>query len=149
MKVGEICNREVVIAHRDDSLLAAGKLMRTYHVGSLIVVEEDDGRRHPVGVVTDRDILIEVLVEGISLEKVAVGDIMNTQLITVDQDDDLYDIIKTMRRKGIRRIPVVDKWNHLVGIVTMDDILEFITEEIQDLSSIFNKEKKIEEEMRP
>jgi CBS domain-containing protein len=89
------------------------------------------------------------LLEGIPLEKVSVGDIMARELVTVDQDEDVYDTIKTMRRKGIRRVPVVDKGNDLIGIITMDDVLEFITEEIKDLSSIFTRETQKEKEERP
>lgn len=149
MKVGEICKREVATIRKEDSLLEAGKRMRSHHVGSLVVVEETDSQRFPIGILTDRDILIEVLAEGISLEKISVGDIMATDLVTAKEDEDVFETIQKMRKKAIRRIPVVDPGKNLIGIITMDDVIEIITEEIRDLSGIFSREKEREARTRP
>ncbi len=149
MKVGEICNREVVICRKESSLLEAAKLMREFHVGSLVVVEERGKEKTPVGIITDRDILVEVLAEGVEAHKVAVDDIMATDLVRVKPEDDMYDAIQEMRRKGIRRIPVVDSKQNLVGILSMDDVLEVLGEELKNLSSIYSREKEEEKQKRP
>ena len=81
MSIGEICNREVVVARRDESALQAAKLLRRHHVGDLVVVDEHDGRRLPVGILTDRDLVMEVLAEVLGPEAVTVGDIMQTGLL--------------------------------------------------------------------
>jgi CBS domain-containing protein len=149
MKVGEICNREVVIARKKDTLLEAGKRMREYHVGCLVVIEEEKGQRVPVGMLTDRDILMEVLAESIALEKISVEDIMISDLVTAREEDDVYDTIQQMRRKGIRRIPVVDQKQNLIGILAMDDLLELLSEEMKGLSGIFVREQQRETQTRP
>lgn len=148
MKVGDICKREVVTIHPDASLLDAGKRMRDDHVGCLVVVESKNDTRKPVGMITDRDILVEVLSEGIPLEKVSVGDIMSSDLIAAQENEDVFEAIQTMRRKAIRRIPVVDPGDNLLGIITMDDLLEVVTEEIKDLSGIFSRERDREARIR-
>lgn len=149
MKLGEICNREVIICRIGDSLKDAAKLMRAYHVGSVVVIHEDDGRRIPIGIITDRDILVEVLAREFPLSQVAVGEIMGSELVTIDKDKDVFSTIKMMCEKGVRRLPVVDEWNGLVGIITLDDLLDFLFEEIRDLSKIFSQQKKWEEKNRP
>ena len=149
MKIGEICNRQVVIIRPEESLLEAGKRMREYHVGCLVAVQEEQGRRSPVGILTDRDLLIQVLSEGVSLEKIAVGDLMASKLVTANIEDEVYETIKIMQEKGIRRLPVVDSEKNLIGILAMDDLLEFLTEEIQGLSKIYSREQRKEAREHP
>lgn len=136
MNIGKICNREVVNVNRTTSLLEAGKIMRDQHVGSLVITEKKNGAQLPQGIVTDRDILMQVLAKGVALEKISVEDIMTSPLITARENEDLNEIIQTMKQKGIRRLPVVNAKGHLTGIIAMDDILPILAEEIKGISNI-------------
>ncbi|MFO1519269.1 MAG: CBS domain-containing protein [bacterium] len=149
MNISEICNRQVAVARRNESLLEAARRMREFHVGCLVVVEEEGEKRIPVGLLTDRDILMEVLAEGVPLEKISVEDVMASPLATAREQDGIYETIQQMRRKGVRRIPIVDEGQSLVGILTMDDLLELLSEEMSHLSSIFSRGREFEAMTRP
>lgn len=118
MNVGGVCSREVNFIQKDDSLLQAGRRMSNDHVGSLVVVEVKKGGKVPIGVITDQDILIQVLDEGVSLEKVSVEDIMSPNPIVANEDEGLYEVVQMMCQKGIRRTPVVDAQGFLVGVLS-------------------------------
>jgi CBS domain-containing protein len=148
MTVGEVCNREVVFVRRDESIGKAARLMRTYHVGGLVVIEEKEGRRVPVGIVTDRDLVLEVIAEEVDASKLTVGDIMSFELVTAREEDSLLDAIKHMRSRGVRRIPVVNREGALTGILAVDDLLELLAEQINDLAGLIQRELKRERERR-
>jgi CBS domain-containing protein len=148
MKTGAVCNREVVFVERNASITETAQLMRARHVGDLVVIEEKNGRRVPVGIVTDRDLVVEVLAEGVTLDEVVAGDVMSAELVTANEDDDLFDTVKRMRTQGIRRLPVVDRAGALVGIVTVDDLLDLLAEQVSDLARIVQREQTRERERR-
>ncbi|MEE9598204.1 MAG: CBS domain-containing protein [Acidiferrobacterales bacterium] len=149
MSIGEICNREVVLIDKDSSIQDAARLMRAHHVGDLVVAEERDGRRIPIGILTDRDIVIEVIAEGVDLSSVAIGDVMSFKLLTAREEDDTFDTIKAMQTKGVRRLPVVDKQGRLVGIVTIDDLIDLLAETLMDVAQLIAYERRREERIRP
>jgi CBS domain-containing protein len=148
MPIGDICNREVVYVQREVVVHAACKLMRHYHVGSLVVVDEFGGKRTPVGIVTDRDIVVEVDAMELDPKAITVGDIMSSDLVTVTENHGLLETIELMRHRGVRRMPVVDTNNKLVGIVTVDDLLEVLAEELSHIASIVSTEHKREQRAR-
>ncbi len=148
MAIGEICNREVVYAARDTTVQAAAKLMRHYHVGSLVVIDDFGDKRVPVGIVTDRDIVIEVDATELDPKVITIGDIMTSQLATVPESEGLLETMEVMRAKGVRRLPVVGGEGQLVGIVTIDDLLEILAEELTDLTRIVSKEQAREIQSR-
>jgi len=148
MAIGEICNREVVYAARDTTVQAAAKLMRHYHVGSLVVIDEFGGKRIPVGIVTDRDIVVEVDATELDPKVMTIGDIMTSQLATVPESEGLLETMEVMRAKGVRRLPVVGGEGQLVAIVTIDDLLEILAEELTDLTRIVSKEQAREIQSR-
>lgn len=148
MPVGEICNREVVICSPDDSIQDAVKIMRDFHVGDVIVVENGEVERMPVGILTDRDIVIELLAEEVDMSSVSVADVMSRELITVKEDDDILDTIELMRDNGVRRIPVVNQEGGLEGILAVDDLIDLIAEQLNDLVKLFGRELKQEREAR-
>lgn len=133
MTIGEICNRVVVFAHEKMSLSDAATLMREHHVGSLVVVKEGDPGRAPIGIITDRDIVVEVVAEGLDHKVLTVGEIMGGELVTAREQDNMLDVLQVMRRRGIRRVPVVTDSGSLAGIVTIDDLLEIVAEELDDV----------------
>lgn len=144
MAVGEICNREVVIAEKMLSVVDAAQLMRRHHVGDLVVVEEKDGRKHPVGIVTDRDIVVEVVAAGVNPDTLKVGDIMGPEVATVRESEGLFEALRYMRGKGVRRMPVVDREGGLVGILTLDDLLGLLAEEMTELAKLVSHERQRE-----
>ncbi len=144
MTAGEICNREVVICRPDDSIQEVAKLMRDQHVGDVIVAEESGNGLTPIGILTDRDIVIELLAEEIDINSVTVADVMSNKLITVKEDNAFLTTIELMRDKGIRRIPVVDRQGELVGIIAVDDLIELIAEQLTDLARLFGRELRYE-----
>lgn len=136
MPIGEVCNREVVIVAPSASVAEAAGLMRRHHVGDLVVVEERGGRRVPVGMLTDRDIVVEVVARGRAPAEVAVADVMARDPVTATVDEGLWDVVKHMRRRGVRRVPVVGPDGALEGLATADDLLELLGEEVWDLARL-------------
>lgn len=149
MSVGELCNREVIVIGADESPREAARLMRNYHVGDLVVVREDPDGRRPIGIVTDRDITLELTAEDVETEKVTVGDIMSRDLLVIEEDEDLLDASRRMANRGVRRAPVVDRQQRLVGLLAVDDILEILAEQIGDLSRLVRREQQQEQRLRP
>jgi len=148
MSVGDLCIREVVIVERHESVREAARLMREHHVGDVVVAEERHGRRFPVGILSDRDIVLEVLAEDLAPEAVDIGDLMSADLLTAREGDELSDTIKRMKERGVRRLPVVDEAGALVGILALEDLVELIGEQLRDLVGLLNAELRHERQRR-
>jgi CBS domain-containing protein len=147
--IGGICSRDVVFTTRDTTVSVAAKLMRQHHVGSIVVVEQmNGGKRLPLGIVTDRDIVVEVLAPGLDAETITVGDIMATELVTAPESEGLLETMEIMRYKGVRRLPVVDGAGELIGIASIDDLLEVLAEELSELAKIVAREQAHEAQAR-
>jgi len=148
MQVGEICTREVVCANAETTVAAAAKLMRQYHIGDVIVTREENGRRIPLGIVTDRDIVLGVVAPELNPAALTIGDIMGQELITAGETEDVFDAIQRMRNKGVRRMPIVEDDGSLVGIVSIDDIIEVLAEEMTQLARLISREQLREQQSR-
>jgi len=144
MPISEICNREVVIVQPDSTVLEAAKLMRQHHVGDVLVVEDRNGVRIPVGIVTDRDLVVEIMAPELDQRVITVGDIILPELITVKENTGVFEAIQYMRAKGVRRLPVVADNGGLVGILTLDDLLELLAEELLALANLVKHEQQKE-----
>lgn len=144
MPIGEICNREVVIVQPNSTILEAARLMRQHHVGDVLVVEDRGGLRVPVGIVTDRDLVVEIMAPELDQTAITVGDIMVPELATVKENTGVFEAIQYMRAKGVRRLPVVDDNGGLLGILTLDDLLELLAEELLALAKLVTHEQKKE-----
>lgn len=144
MPISEICNREVIIVQRDDTALNAAKLMRQHHVGDVLVVEDHNGKRVPVGIVTDRDLVIEIMASELDANAITVGDIMLPALATVKEATGIFEVIQYMRAKGVRRLPVLEESGEVAGIITMDDLLELLSEELAALVKLVKHEQQRE-----
>ncbi len=149
MTVGEICNREVIVIQRDESVQEAAKLMRQFHIGAVIVIDKPNGCTIPVGIVTDRDLVVEVMATELDETVITVGDIMAPDIFTVKENTATYEAIELMRRKTVRRLPVVDESGELVGILTLDDALQILSEQILDVAKLVRYEQKKEQRHRP
>ncbi len=147
MTIGTICNREVVVARKDTAIQEAARLMREHHIGGLVVVEDRSESVVPVGILTDRDLVVEVLAAGVAPDTLTVGDIMSADVVIGHEGDSIWATLQRMRGKGIRRLPVVDAKGGLIGILTMDDLLELFASELADLSKLIplaqNREKAV------
>lgn len=149
MTIGEICTRVTVFTTRDTTVADAAKLMRQHHVGSLVVVEDINGsKRVPVGIVTDRDAVVEVMATGLDPNTITVGDIMVRDLVTARESEGVLETMQIMRYKGVRRLPIVGKSGELIGIVTIDDLLEVLAEELSELAKIVAREQARESTTR-
>lgn len=148
MQIGEICTREVVCTGVETPVAAAAKLMRQYHIGDVIVTRNDGGKRVPLGIVTDRDIVLSVVAPDLPAATLTVGDIMGQQLATAGEEEDLFDIIQRMRNIGVRRMPIVDSDGALIGIVSIDDIIEVLAEEMTELARLVAREQVREQQTR-
>ena len=146
MPVAELCTREVVVVNRSETVLEAAKLMRHQHVGDVVVVEEGSGI--PVGIVTDRDIVVEIIANGLDPASISVGEIMVPELATVGSGQGLFETIEYMRSKGVRRLPVVGEDGKLIGILALDDILELLAEELSGIARLVKSGRKREERTR-
>lgn len=142
MPISEICTREVIIVQRDESALEAAKLMRVHDVGTVVVVEERGAGRVPIGIVTDRDLVVEIIASEVDASLITVGDIMARELSSVKGSCGVYEAIQYMRGKGVRRLPVVAEDGSLIGIVTFDDLLMLLAEELSALGRLVEHEQK-------
>lgn len=141
MNAGEICNREVVIARRDMRLAEAARLMADHHVGSLVVVVDRRQERVPVGIVTDRDLTLAVLAKDVDPRTIQVGEVMSSELVTVREEDSVTEVLRVMRERGVRRVPVLATDGALVGIVTIDDVLDIMAEQLRDVVHAIAREQ--------
>lgn len=149
MTAGEYCNREVVITEQDTSITQAAMLMREFHVGSLVVIQKQGEVNVPIGIVTDRDLVIEVIAQRVPVESVTVDDVMSRDLVKVDEQKTLIDTLQLMLKRGVRRVPIVDGQGSLQGILTADDAIELMAESMSDLAKLVNQELTQEAKKHP
>lgn len=148
MPISDICNRSVVSAEKNMSVLDAAKLMRHHHVGDLVVVEMRAGKPVTVGIVTDRDIVLEVVAMEVDGSVFTVADLMSPELATVQESAGVFETVQLMRIKGVRRMPVTDAAGHLSGIIAVDDLIQLLAEEMSELSRLIAHERAHEEHTR-
>ena len=148
MNVGDICNREVVVAYRNMSLPEAAKLMRENHVGSLVAVVDRLSERVPVGMLTDRDLTVAVIAKELDPRKLSVGDVIGGELFTVREEDSVTDVLRLMRERGVRRVPVLTHSGALAGLVTIDDVLDIVAEQLGDIVHAVERERVRETRVR-
>jgi len=146
MSIMQICTREPVYIDQDAGIVEVAQLLRQRHVGSVIVV---DAQGRPVGVVTDRDLVIEVIAEEVPVDSVTVKDIMAPQLLTVGAGEGLEEVLEKLRQAGVRRAPVVDEEGLLSGMISLDDILRHLSQEIYTLGRVIDREQDMEAARRP
>ena len=149
MNVGNYCEREIAFLTKDASLQEAAMLMRNHHVGEVIVVDKPNGKNIPLGVVTDRDLVIEIMALEVDVEQISVGNIMSLDLITVSEDYSLSDTLDIMQKHGVRRVPVVDSNGNLSGLINMEMILKVLCQDLGKMLELINTERDIEMNLRP
>jgi CBS domain-containing protein len=130
----DIASAMVAVVEPDTSAFVAAQLMRKHHVGALVVVDAADESR-PVGILTDRDLVLSLMAEGLDPELFTAGDIMSVEPILAGPDMDAMDAVELMRSNQLRRLVIVDEAGRLVGIVTMEDVLALLTRELTSLTA--------------
>lgn len=148
MKIGDVCNRLVIDITEEEPVRRAAELMRKYHVGTLVVTASGDAQRVPRGILTDRDIVVETTAAGIDPEEVTVGDIMTEQVVVATEEDEVPETLELMRKKGVRRLPVVDDKSSLVGILSVDDLLQLCAEDLGAMATIVGGQRRHESKVR-
>ena len=151
MNVAEICKRNLVTVRPYDELAVAAQLMREKHVGYLIVVEPalEDGTYRPIGVLTDRDLVVSVLARGTNPNTLRIEDVMTRMPVVVRADQSTGRAVEEMRRIGVRRLPVVGDHGELFGVVSLDDVVDALSMQLQDLAGSIRSEQAIEHVLRP
>lgn len=135
----DILNRNVITITPTAPVSEAAYLMMREEIGSLVVVDEE---MFPIGIITDRDMVISVIAEGKNPEEVVVEEVMTKNLVYVDEDTDIMDILSTLSEYSIRRMPVT-KDGKLTGIVSVDDLIVVIATELVDLAMALSSKSKM------
>jgi CBS domain-containing protein len=149
MKVRDFCSRTVAVIEPKASLREAASLMRDAHVGALIVTERKGGVTRPVGVITDRDIVVAVVaVPGARPEGIRVGDAMSAEPRVARDDDGLAEAVKAMSEGAVRRLPVVTADGSLFGVLTLDDVLRVLAAELGALALALGRGREKEAQQR-
>jgi CBS domain-containing protein len=146
---GDLCTRQVVVAPPSLSVDEAARVMRERHVGCIVVVEQGDGGRLPIGILTDRDIVLAVVAKDADAKTLRIGDVMTATVASVRESDTLYDVLSIMRSRGVRRVPVTGPHGVLAGILTMDDVLNALAGQLQALGMVVGRERRQEFSVRP
>jgi CBS domain-containing protein len=148
MLVSALCQLEVACCTLQTTILEAASLMRHKHVGDLVVVGNDAEDRAPIGIITDRDIVLEVVGAGRDPAKTAVGDIIRRPVVLVNQEDDAGRALEQMQAHGVRRVPVIDHQGQLTGIITADDLLMSLAADANRLADTIAREQTHEQRAR-
>jgi CBS domain-containing protein len=148
MLLKDFCTLEVVCCSPDTRVPAAAHLMRTRHVGDLVVVEDPEHHRVPLGLVTDRDLVVEVLGNGLDPGTTTLGTLIHRPVVIATEDEDISALIERMRAHGVRRVPVVDERGAVTGIITLDDLLRVFVDEAATLVQIMSRGQNQERRTR-
>jgi CBS domain-containing protein len=151
MNAGHICQRRVIMVRPTDDLVKAAQIMRAEHIGYLVVVEPtlEEGGWKPVGVLTDRDIVVSVVARDADPRLLRVGDVMTQKPVTVLAEDSIADALSEMRRIGVRRLPVLGDEGVVVGVISLDDVLNTMAHDLGSAAAAITRERTIETELRP
>lgn len=144
MTIGQICNRKVITVRRDATVQHAAQLMRQHHIGDVVVIENRQDQTVPLGILTDRDVVTKLVATELDSNVITAGDIMAKKLTSIKDSAGIFDAIKLMTAKGVRRLPVIDKHGDLVGIISLEDLLLLISHEFSALTKLVKHQQKSE-----
>jgi len=136
MNIGSICTRRMVAVDSHSTLVQAASLMREQHVGALIVTEQTPAGPSVSGVVTDRDITIDVIARGLDPASLKIGELASEKLVSVSEDADIAGAIAVMDANGVRRVVVTDAERRVTGILSLDDLMDACAKELAGLAKV-------------
>lgn len=145
----DVATREVETVSVETTLSECAKKMRHTHVGCLVVAEPMGRLLKPLGMVTDRDIVVEAVAPGLDPSTLTAGDVMSRPLATASVRDDLLDALARMRERGVRRVPIVDEDGALFGLVSVQDILAALAQQTEAVVGVLMAEHSKEAALRP
>jgi CBS domain-containing protein len=148
MTIGSICTHRVITVDRQIDIAAAAAVMRENHIGYLIVTDAAAGGSAPVGVLTDRDIIVKVMAKDVDPHTLTVGDVMTPEPLTAAEDDGISETLHRMRRLGVRRVPVVGARGQVSGVLSIDDVVDHLVGQLTDVAGSVRNELKLEETLR-
>lgn len=137
MSLRALLKKRLVSCSEDTDVQEVAERMEAENVGAVLVV--DEGR--PTGIVTDRDIVLRCVVEGLDCSKVAVHDIMTPSVVAVEINEGIYDVLRIMRKAEVRRVPVLDESGQAVGLVSFGDLFQLLSEEMSALAPLVSPEE--------
>jgi len=137
--IKEVVNREVITISPTNPVSEAAHMMMNEDIGALIVT---DAETRPIGIITDRDIVVSVIAEGVSPDGVTVEEIMSKNLITVDEDEDIFDMLRLLSENSVRRLPVT-RLGKLTGIVSVDDLIVIVATELVNVAMALSSKSKM------
>lgn len=136
MSLRLLMSKEITLLPSTATVLDAAKFMTDMNVGSVIIMKDDI----PSGILTDRDIVAKVLAQGKDPRTTKIGEIMRTPVVTISEDKDIIDVTKLISTHAIRRLPVVGTNGKLVGVITLDDVLILLGQEMQNIAAALKGE---------
>lgn len=148
MRIADLCTSHVVSIQASATVREAAEAMREHHVGALVVVEKPNGERIPVGMVTDRDIVVAVVAAGRDPAMLTLAEVMSRPVATCTESEGLFAAILAMREHGVRRLPVLNVKGGLAGMITADDIYGALGTHMVDLGQALAREMTHEMQLR-
>lgn len=145
MAVGTICTRRVVTVDRAIDVGAAARVMRDKQVGYLVVTDAASGGQKPVGVITDRDIVIKVMAPGLEPRSRKVGDVMTLEPLVAGYADDIGKTLHRMRALGVRRVPVINTQGNIAGVLSLDDAFDHLVSQMADVAGSIRNQQPTEQ----
>ena len=140
MSVGRLCSRVVATATPEESARVAARRMVEHDVGTLVVVEPDSLSR-AVGIVTDRDLAVRCVAGMRDPESTKVGELMSTPVHAIDEDTPIEEALRQMAGAGTRRLVVTGSGQRMVGILSLDDVLELLIGETASIGQLLHKQQ--------
>lgn len=142
MPISDLCSKNLVSIERGASLQYAAQLMKKHHVGGVVVVEAGNGER-PVGILTDRDIVLSVVAENKPFNT-SVQEVMSKDVAKVTKNQGIAEVVDLMESKGVRRMIIVDDFGRACGLVSSDDILQLVARELNGLGRLVERQMENE-----
>jgi CBS domain-containing protein len=144
MNIERILSRHIVTAPRSASAQAVACLMRDHHVGMVLVTEDPPSQYQAIGIITDRDLALRVSAEGRSPQQTCAGELLTAALYSISATCSVTEAILMMKERGVRRLAVLDEQNRLIGVISVDDVIDALAAEMDALRSIFRTERQQE-----
>lgn len=148
MLINDICKRDVATVDCDADARDAAQKMRAEHVGDVVVVENQAEGSKPLGILTDRDLVLEILAEDVDPRKVLASDIMSREIQTISGKAEMSDALRRMSAHGVRRLVVVDERGNLDGILALDDLIGAMAGQLESLALVASHQQKAERRTR-